>query len=508
MKKQTLMAFVLLNLAVLSCQTLLPGPVAVPSTVPPVLTQAVSTQPVNTPVPQPSPSLTPAPSATTAATLPAEAPVPGAASLDDAYYPGMGNGGYDAQHYTLELKVDVANNQISGTTTLDALTTEALSSFNLDLHGLEVSAVTVNAAPAAFTRKNDELIITPATPLAKAEPFTVVIDYAGRPQAVADASVPGETVGWYADAGVYVVSESAGAMGWYPVNNHPLDKATYTFRITAPKQYLVAANGLLKSEDVQGDLKTTIWEETHPLASYLSTLVIGKYKLVTETGPNGLPIHNYFPPDAGQDITAGFSRTSEMISYYSEVFGPYPFESYGAVVVPLELGFALEDQTLSIFGTDMTDELTVAHELAHQWFGDSVSVTAWKDIWLNEGFATYAEALWTEHTEGKAAGEKYIRAIYDEAKARNMAAPADPAVDNLFDDFVYYRGGCVLYALRLKVGDEVFFKILHEYYARYAYGNASTADFIAVAEAVSGQDLQGFFTDWLTSAKIPALPEP
>jgi aminopeptidase N len=221
-----------------------------------------------------------------------------------------------------------------------------------------------------------------------------------------------------------------------------------------------------------------------------------------------LPIRNYFPPEADSKITSSFSHTSEMIAYYSQVFGPYPFESYGAAVIPAELGFALENQTLSIFGTDMVDELTVAHELSHQWFGDSVSLKSWKDIWLNEGFATYAESLWVEHTEGEAAGDQYMQNIYDEAKSKNMAAPADPAVENIFNDFVYDRGGCVLYALRLKLGDDVFFKILREYYARYQYSNASTDDFIAVAETVSGQDLKSFFDDWLYSVKIPPLPQP
>ncbi len=499
MKKRLLLTFIALSLAVLSCRTLLPGPALDPTPLP-----ALPTQPVSTPIPSPRPTFQPAPTDS----IPTEIAGAGADTLNDPYYPQMGNGGYDALHYTLDLTVDLDNNQISGSTTLDAQATEALSSFNLDLHGLEVSAVTVDNLPATFSRQDDELTITPAAPFAKDQSFTVSIAYSGRPQPVEDIFFPDETVGWFADAGVYVLSESAGAMSWYPVNNHPLDKASYTFRITAPKQYVVATNGLMKSEVVKGEMKTTVWEETHPMASYLATLAIGHYKLFTETGPNGLPIHNYFPPEAGGEITSAFSRTSEMIAYYSQVFGPYPFESYGAVVVPLELEFALENQTLSVFSYDMVDEITVAHELAHQWFGNSVSLRSWENIWLNEGFATYAEALWVEHTEGKAAGDDYMRDIYAKARAKNMAAPGNPEARHLFDDFVYYRGACVLHALRLKVGDELFFKILHEYYARYQYGNASTDDFIAVAQSVSGQDLQAFFTDWLFSAEIPPLPQP
>ena len=494
MKKNIYRIFVVLGLAILGCRTLLPNPAAVPVAVSPTTT-----------IPAPRRSV---PTATATVAAPDGKPIHGTDSMNDPYYQQMGNGGYDALHYTIDLTVDVANDKINGSATLDAQATESLSSFNLDLHGLDVSAVTVNDMSAAFSRQKDELIIAPATSLANGEKFAVVVSYSGKPQPVEDASVPGDPVGWFADAGVYVVSESDGAMGWYPVNNHPLDKATYTFRITAPKQYVVAANGLMKSEVVNGEMKTSVWEEIHPMSSYLSTLIIGEYKLETESGPNGLPIHNYFPPDAGQEIKGGFSRTSEMISYYSQVFGPYPFESYGVVVVPLELGFALEDQTLSIFGKDLASEIAAAHELSHQWFGDSVSLKSWKDIWLNEGFATYAESLWVEHKQGKTAGDKYMRDIYNQAKAKNMPAPEDPSVGNLFADSVYNRGGCVLYALRLKLGDDIFFKILHEYYARYRDSNASTDDFIAVAETVSGQDLKAFFNDWLYSDKIPPLPKP
>jgi aminopeptidase N len=504
MKNRILMVLAFVGLVVLSCRALVPTspltptPEAVPSKMVPTSTHAAAT---STQAPQPAP-------ATATVVIPNEKPVPGADSVNDPYYPQMGNGGYDALHYTIDLTVDVAKNKIDGSATLDAQATEALSSFNLDLHGLEVSAVTVNDSPATFSRKKDELIITPAAALANGEKFTIVVRYSGRPRPVEDASTPGDPVGWFDDAGVYVVSESAGAMNWYPVNNHPLDKATYTIRITAPKKYAVAANGLLKVETENGDQKTYVWEVTHPMASYLASVVIGQYDLKTDTGPGGLPLRYYFPIGAGKSITGSFERTSEMISYYSEVFGPYPFESYGVVVVPEDLEFAVENQTLSLFGQDMADEITAAHELSHQWFGDSISLKSWKDIWLNEGFATYAEALWVEHTEGKTAGDKYMRDIYDEARANKLAAPEDPSVGNLFDDSVYYRGGCVLYALRLKLGEDVFFKILREYYARYRDGNASTEDFIAVAESVSGQDLKDFFSDWLYSDKIPPLPEP
>ena len=240
------------------------------------------------------------------------------------------------------------------------------------------------------------------------------------------------------------------------------------------------------------------------MASYLATLEIGQYTIVTQIGPSGLPIRNYFPSSDVVDATGATRRTSEMIAYYSSVFGPYPFEAYGIVVIPEDLGFALENQTLSVFGRDMLDELTVVHELAHQWFGDSLSLKSWQDIWLNEGFATYAETLWIEHTEGQVAGDDYMRDLYDQAEFDGP--PGTPEVSDLFSEAVYYRGAWVLHALRLKIGDEAFFKILREYYARYAGKNASTGDFIAVAQQVSGQDLKIFFDDWLYSDQIPPLP--
>jgi len=481
MKIRVLSSILVLSLLIISCNA---------------VTRIFSTP---SPIPPTPPTLTIPPAATTS-------PNQGSDNLGDPLYPKLGNGGYDAIHYTIDLNVDVKKNFVNGTSTMDAQATQTLSSFNLDFHGLDISNVTVNASPADFKRAADELTITPAETLSPGQQFTVVVTYSGIPQAVNDPSLGNSPVGWFDDSsGIFVASEVNGSMGWYPVNNYPTDKATYTFKITAPKPYVVAANGLLKSTTDNGNTNTFLWEESVPMASYLATLEIGNYTIVTQNGPNNLPIRNYFPPSVLTKATDVTSKTSDMIAYYSSIFGPYPFEAYGIVVIPEDLGFAMEDQTLSVFGQDMLDEITVAHELSHQWFGDSVSLKSWQDIWLNEGFATYAEALWTEHTKGKAAGDKYMRDIYDQAASDS--APGTPKLADLFGESVYYRGALVLYALRLKVGDEAFFKILHEYYARYAGKSANSADFIAVAQDVSRQDLKSFFDDWLYSNQMPALSQ-
>jgi aminopeptidase N len=432
----------------------------------------------------------------------------GADGLGDPLYPQLGNGGYDVQHYTIQLAIDVANSTISGTTTIAALSTEILTSFNLDLDGLTVDSVTVNAAPATFSRNQYELTITPVTALAADQLFTVTVAYGGVPEPVSDPGVPFEAVGWldYDAAGIYVVSEPSGAMSWYPGNNHPLDKATYTFRITAPEPYVVAANGLLVEAIDEGDSRTYVWEANDPMASYLATINIAEFEMIQEEGPEGLPIINFFPPARSRWLQRDFAPTAAMIAYYSDLIGPFPFESYGAIVMDVPFGGALETQTRPVFGSTATMEMIVAHELAHQWFGNSVSLASWQDIWLNEGFATYLHHLWTEHTKGKRVFDATLRGMYTTMKLRQMSPPGKPDLSGIFDASVYTRGAWTLHALRLTVGDDTFFQILRTYYDRFQNSNASTADFIAIAEEVSGQSLDALFQAWLYAEAVPDVP--
>ncbi|MCX6043575.1 MAG: M1 family metallopeptidase [Chloroflexi bacterium] len=431
----------------------------------------------------------------------------GAAGLGDPLYPTLGNGGYDVLHYTIDLAVDMQSHAVTGTTTIRAETTQALSSFNLDFQGLQIQKITVNAAPANFQRAASELTITPATPLRNGEQFTTTVAYHGIPRAIDDPGVPFEKIGWLVyQPGIFVISEPSGAMGWYPVNNHPLDKATYTFRITVAKPYIVAANGLLQATFDQGDTRTYLWEMRNPMASYLATIDIAEFKVVTAQGPHQLPLRNYFPPSASQKMLATFDTTGAMLQFYSDLIAPFPFEAYGAVVLDDNFSTALEAQTLSIFGPNTLFDAAVAHELSHQWFGDSVSVKTWRDIWLNEGFATYLENLWVEHTQGQAAFAATMHNLYKSMKDQKLGPPGSPDVQGLFAPATYVRGALTLHALRLRVGDANFFKILRAYYNRYQYGNAATADFIGVAEEVSGEQLDNFFNTWLYADAVP--PEP
>jgi aminopeptidase N len=243
------------------------------------------------------------------------------------------------------------------------------------------------------------------------------------------------------------------------------------------------------------------------MASYLATVCIAPFTMQQTQGPQGLPLINFFPKAVDRARLADFDKTAAMIDYFSSRIGPFPFDSYGAIVLDDDkFNLALESQGRALFGLPMAHEQVIAHELAHQWFGDSVSPATWQDVWLNEGFATYFQYLWQEHSEGTTAFAQSMADLYHYSQEAHLPAPARPNRHELFAPTVYVRGAWVLHALRLQVGDERFFQIMRTYYGRFRYGNASTQDFISVATEVSGQDLQAFFARWLDGAEVPAQP--
>ena len=441
---------------------------------------------------------------------------PGASGIGDSLYPNFGNGGYDVQHYTLDLTVnDVSTSDLDGITTIEAVATQNLSSFNLDFIGFEITEITVNGQPADFRRRGQELTITLAAPLAQNESLTIEVRYQGSPGDTRSGA-PFIQGGWTTfEGGSFVFGEPEGAATFYPVNDHPLDKASYIFRVTVPEPYEVAANGILTESLDNGETTTFVFEVHDPMASYLVTVNIGEFDIETSEAASGVPIRNYFPAGKSEEVSKFFARQDEMIEYFSEKFGDYPFDVYGAVVIDEEFGAALETQTLSIFSIAIADsndlegaEQVVAHELAHQWFGDSISLADWRDIWLNESFATYAHALWIEHTRGREALDAWVREVYGLVREhqQSLLPPGEPTADNLFNGSVYYWGALCLHALRLEVGDDVFFEILKQYHEQYKGGNATTADFIAVAEEVSGKELNSFFDSWLYSEELASIP--
>lgn len=458
-------------------------------------TSAPTLQP--SPTPEPSPTSTPTPAAR-------------ADGIGDSYYPTLGNSGYDVSRYLIKLEVDPQANTINGSTEIDATATEPLNSFNLDLQGLTVDSVTVNGNPAQFSRAEDELIITPAQPLAINERFLVEVEYHGTPERRAVDQI-GIAIGWsHSPSGaINMWGEPAAAASWFPNNNHPRDKAAYRFEITVPQPWIVAANGsLLETTEANGK-DTFIWEMDEPMATYLATINIDRYDLVTASGPDGIVIRNYFPQDFPLEERASYDIIPEVLEFFIGLFGPYPFDEYGVVVASQtglcdEASLALEAQTLSIHCPIMSFEYVIVHEAAHQWFGDSVSLENWQDIWLKEGFSTYSEWLWESKN-----GPDVIAQIARNYQDFDFDTPfpvAKPSPNDLYSVESYFGGAVVLQALREDVGEEAFFDILRIYAERYRYSHAGTDEFIAIATEIAGRDMTGFFEAWVYGAQLPKLP--
>jgi aminopeptidase N len=439
----------------------------------------------------------------------ASAPVRGADGIGDPYFPTDGNGGYDAANYALEIKYDPKDKSLTGHAVITAKATESLSRFDLDLHGLTVDKVLVNDAAATTDRLGDELRITPSAPLAAGATFTTDVTYHGDPKAYVEADV-GRVGFLTGNDGALAQGEPHVAASWYPVNDHPRDKATYHIAITVPKDLEAISNGVLEGKQSKAGWTTWNWSVTSPMASYLALAAIGDYRLAQSTH-KGMPVVLAVDANLSKSIDKELARTPEVIDFLATKFGPYPFDAMGGLVHDnAQLPFALENQTRPAYapgffaGGDAS--WVLAHELAHQWFGDSVSVNNWSDIWLNEGFATYAEWLWSEHLGHGSVEDQFNQAYAGASTSFWSTPPGKPGVPGLFSGAVYQRGGMTLYALRQKVGDKDFDAILKGWATEKKDGNASTDDFIAYAERISGEQLDSLFDAWLFQPKRPAKP--
>ncbi|MFF4778806.1 M1 family metallopeptidase [Microtetraspora fusca] len=431
---------------------------------------------------------------------------PGSSGLGDPYFPHAGNGGYDVTHYDIALRFSPKTRKLSATTTITATAVQGLSRFNLDFSGPKIKKVEVNGKKAAYTRKGQELVVTPASGLPSGEKFTVKVSYAGKPRAINDKVLGKE--GWInTKDGAVVLSEPDGARSWFPANDSPADKATFTFTVTTPVGLTVLANGEPKNpgiSSVRHGWTTVKWEMKEPMATYLATVAIGKFKVTEGTVGGVLNITAYDPSVAKQSKHL-HRTTAKVIAWESKLFGAYPFSSTGGIGDKVNVQYALETQGRPVYDGGPTNDLEIVHELAHQWFGNSVGLRSWKDIWLNEGFASYAEWLYEEQHGGPSAQKTFAR-LYKNKNEFWQIKTGDPGMKNMFDwDAIYQRGAMTLHALRKKIGDETFFSLLKTWAERNRHATVVTRDFIDLAEEVSGQDLDPLFDAWLYSAKKPAL---
>jgi aminopeptidase N len=427
---------------------------------------------------------------------------PGSPGLGDPYFPLAGNGGYDVGHYALDFSYDPSTRQLDGTATISATATQDLSRFDLDLRGFDIQSLSVNGAPATFTRDGQELVITPAAGLVAGTAFTVVVGYQGVPSVVTDPD--GSIEGWVpTDDGAFVVGEPQGSPAWYPANDNPRDKATYDFTITVPAGLTVMANGVLDSRTTVGDQTTFVWRAISPMAPYLATATLGRFDLTETTLAGGLPSYVAVDPTLAKGNV--LRKLPDIVEFYSSIYGPYPFEAVGAIVDDAkEVGYSLEtDQAGLQPGSGRGDAR--ARDLPHvvRRLGNAHRMARHL---ATRGFATWSEWIWSEYN-GQKSAHHWFKTHYN-TPAQDTAfwtpPPGDPGgPEFMFNGTIYNRGAMTLQALREKIGDTDFFELLAEWASQNRYGNVTTPEFIALAEKVSGQELNEFFDIWLYRPEKP-----
>ena len=421
------------------------------------------------------------------------------------YLPDHGDDSFDVTRYALGLTYKPLGNRLDGDAVLSCVALTDTSAVTLDLAGLRVAKVWLDSSPARYTHRGHRLRIPAA--LAAGQEFEVRVKYAGSPGVL---KAPGlDDAGWEElTDGVLVAAQPHGAPTWFPCNDRPSNKATYAITMAAPKDYYVAMCGQLVGQRQRGSVTEWTWEMPHPMAPYLATVQIGRY----ERRDLGLGVVVIAPPDLiGEGYDASFGQQPAMMEFFESAFGPYPFDDYTVVVTNDPLEIPLESQSLSTFGrnyatSDWDAVRLVAHELAHQWFGNAVTLREWRDIWLHEGFACYAEWLWSEESGRESAtwwAEHHHGVL---ATLDQDLLLADPGPALMFDDRVYKRGALTLHVLRQVVGDHDFFDILQSWVERYSGGNATTADFEALAAEISGESHDDLFDAWLRTPELPDLP--
>lgn len=442
-------------------------------------------------------------------------PQPGAEGIGDAYYPEDGNGGIDVVHYAIDLTYAFDPVRLSGSTTLTVRAKQDLSSFDLDFL-LPVDSVQVDGVDARYAKPSKhELAITPATPVAKGTEVTVVVSYDADPSAVdwANPADPSGESNWLASANeVVAMNEPHMAPWWFPSNDHPRDKATFDISITTDATKTVVANGELQGDPVvAGDQATTTWQMNQPMATYLAYFAAGDFTVSKGTTSDGIgwytAVSERFPTDQQATYRQIVNRSGAITSWLQGELGRYPFGSTGGVVTSLNAGFALENQSRPTYSGGISKG-TEVHELSHMWFGDSVSVQRWRDIWLAEGFATYMELRYREDHGGPSTARSLERwyQYWRTAPGFWQVDVTDPGatIGRLFDPAVYDRGAMALAALRTKIGKRAFDRLLRNWAADHRFGNATVRMFEEAAAKAAGHDLGRFFRVWLRAPRPPA----
>ncbi len=449
-----------------------------------------------------------------AAALPSPTPL----GIGDPLFPHLGNPGYDVLAYDIALTYGGSNTKpLDAVTRIDALATERLERVNLDFTHGTVSTVEVNGLPAEFAAAGEDLVVEPAVPVERGSQVRITVTHTSDPSAVGGAG------GWVRTGdGLAMANQADAAHRVFPSNDHPADKAYFTFRVTAPSKLTVVANGLAASKKSSGSTTTWSYRTHHPMATELAQVSIGSSSVLTREGPHGLPVRDVVPAKDRVKLEKWLKKTPAQLEWMEEKVGAYPFETYGVLIADANTGYELETQTLSLFERRLfTDtafpewfvDSIMVHELAHQWFGNSVTPRTWSDLWLNEGHATWYEELYAEEKSGQTMErrmkEAYKRSDQWRADGGPPAAPKPPAPGkkiSLFRPVVYDGSALALYALRQTIGEEAFELLERTWVRDHQDGTATTADFTRLASEIAGRDLSVFFREWLYGQRTPAMP--
>ncbi|SEN14844.1 M1 family metallopeptidase [Actinacidiphila rubida] len=442
-----------------------------------------------------------------------------AAPQADPYFPAQGDTRYGVHRYELALDYRPAANRLRGTARLSAVAGGAtLREFALDLADFRLQRVVVDGRPAHYAHRAGRLRVRPAKAVEAGAAFTVEVHYTGNPQPVTSQW---GGLGWEElTDGALVASQPVGASSWYPCNDRPADKATYQISVTTPSVYTVVVSGRLLSRTTRASSTTWVYEQTAPTSTYLVSVSIGRYEAVQLVGGGSVfaprrPVRQtgYVPSRLRREFAVDFGRQTRMMDFFEDVFGPYPFDEYAVVVADEELDVPVEAQGLATFGANHLggrrhSERLVAHELAHQWFGNSLSIGDWRHIWLNEGFAKYAEWLWSEHSGGPRAATHAANAHEHLARLPQNLTLGDPGRRLMFDDRLYQRGGLAVHALRLTLGEGAFFRMLKGWTAVHRHGVVTTAGLTAHAAQYTARPVAPVLDAWVHRAALPPFPEP
>ncbi|MDQ0993468.1 M1 family metallopeptidase [Streptomyces sp. V3I7] len=439
--------------------------------------------------------------------------------VGDRIFPYLGNPGYDVASYDLSLTYPGTNDKpLKAITTIDAWTTASLGRFNLDFAHGKVDSIEVDGRPASFTSAGDDLVVTPRMRLPQGSWMRIVVRHTSDPRPVKDRDG-----GWVQTSdGLAMANQADAAHLVFPCNDHPSDKAMFTFRITAPNKDTAVANGLPAGVEKVGGSTTWTYRTQHPMATELAQVSIGRSTVLHRDGPHGLPVRDVVPAHDKKALEPWLAKTPDQISWMESKVGAYPFETYGLLMAQATTGFELETQTLSLFEKELFTEPAypkwyvesiMVHELSHQWFGDSVSPASWSDVWLNEGHATWYESLYAEEKAKKPMVDR-MKAAYTasdgwRASGGPPAAPKPPKPGqkiSIFRPNIYDGAALALYALRQEIGREFFERLERLWVRAHRDGTATTADFVRLASAVAGRDLSGFLKAWLYDAKTPPMP--